>query len=88
VYLKDPDGKLMGKGFAESVYYADPHPNMFHLSGLPDTQKMRELVKPPSPSALLKLKGFLYLLRPSRRMRLKKVLDKCIEQGLPTSFIG
>ncbi|MGZ7050195.1 MAG: lipocalin-like domain-containing protein, partial [Methanobacterium sp.] len=35
VYIKDNNGKLIGKGFAESVYYANVVKNMLHLAGLP-----------------------------------------------------
>jgi len=88
VYIKNLDGDLIGKGFAESVYYADSLPNMFSLAGISDTPEMRELVETPLPSAYLKLKSFLYLAWPSNQKKLKKILKKCVEQGLPTVMIG
>lgn len=88
VYIRNPEGKLLGKGFAESVYYADPNANFFHLSGLPDTLEMRKLMEPPEPSSMLKLKGLLYMAWPPNQKKLEKMLEKCLKQGLPTDFIG
>lgn len=88
VYIRNSEGRLLGKGFAESVYYADAHPNIFHLAGLPDTPEMRKLMEAPEPSALLKLKGLLYMAWPPHQRKLKKTLEKCLEQGLPVDFIG
>ncbi|AUB57743.1 MULTISPECIES: lipocalin-like domain-containing protein [Methanobacterium] len=87
VYIRNPDGRLLGKGFAESVYYADAHGNIFHLAGLPDTPEMRKLMEPPEPSALLKLKGALYMAWPPHQRKLKNMLEKCLEQGLPMDLI-
>lgn len=87
VLLRNFDGKYLGKGFAESVYYADAIPNLFHLAGIPDTSQMRKLMEPPKPSALLKLKGLLYMAWPPNQRKLKKTLEKCLEQGLPADFI-
>ncbi|MGZ7107901.1 MAG: lipocalin-like domain-containing protein [Methanobacterium sp.] len=88
VYIKDNNGKLIGKGFAESVYYANVVKNMLHLAGLPLDDGMIELVKRPSLSKWLKIKSFLYLLQPSKRKKLENTLNKCVDQGLPTSMIG
>lgn len=87
VYIRDPEERYLGKGFAESVYYADAHPNMLHLAGIPDTPEMRKLLKTPEPSSLLKLKGFLYMAWPPHQKKLKTILEKCLKQGLPTDFI-
>jgi hypothetical protein len=88
VNIRDPDGKFLGKGFAESVYYADSHPNALHLAGIPDTPEMRKLLKPPAPSPLLKLKGFLYMAWPPHQKKIKNILEKCLEQGLPADYLG
>lgn len=88
VYIRDQEGRYLGKGFAESVYYADPHSNMLHLAGIPDTPQMRSLLKTPEPSPLLKLKGLLYMAWPPHQKKIKKIMEKCIEQGLPLDFIG
>lgn len=88
VYIKNPEGKLIGRGFAESVYYSDATRNMLHLAGLPVTDEMVELVKKPSASPFLKLKSIIKLATPSNRAKLKKTLEKCVEEGLPDTMIG
>lgn len=88
VNIRNFEGNFLGKGFAESVYYADALANMFHLAGLPDTPEMRKLMEPPEPSSLLKLKSLLYMAWPPHQRKVKKILEKCLEQGLPTDFIG
>ncbi len=88
VVIRDPNEKIIGKGFAESVYYADVIPNMLHLAGLPVTDDMVKLVSKPSASAFLKIKSLIKLAKPSNRAKLKKILDKCIEEGLPTTMVG
>jgi predicted secreted hydrolase len=87
VKIRNPEGKFMGKGFAESVYYADAHANMFHLAGIPDTPKIRKLMEPPEASALLKLKALLYMAWPPHQRKVKNVLEKCLKQGLPVDFL-
>lgn len=87
VYIKNLDGELLGKGFAESVYYADAHTNIFHLAGIPDTPQIRELVETPEASSWLKLQGLLYMAWPPHQKKIKKVLEKCLEQGLPEDFL-
>ncbi|MBM4241312.1 MAG: ATP-binding protein [Euryarchaeota archaeon] len=88
VYIKDKKGNLIGRGFAESVYYANGVKNMLSLSGLPVTPKMLDLVRKPSPLSFLKIRSFLTLAWPANRAKIKKILLKCVEQGLPTSMIG
>ena len=87
VNIRNPEGKFLGKGFAESVYYADAHANIFHLAGIPDTPEMRKLMEPPEASALLKLKALLYTAWPPHQRKIKKVLEQCLEQGLPVDFL-
>jgi hypothetical protein len=87
VIIRDPDDKFLGKGFAESVYYADSLPNVLHLAGIPDTPKIRKLLKPPEASPFLKLKGFLYMAWPPHQRKIKNILEKCLEQGLPIDFL-
>jgi predicted secreted hydrolase len=88
VYIRNINGELLGKGFAESVYYADAHANIFHLAGIPDTPQMRELVETPEASSWLKLQGLLYMAWPPHQKKIKKILEKCLEQGLPKDFLG
>ena len=87
VYIKNFDGKLIGRGFAESVYYADVARNMLYLAGLPVTDEMLSMVKKPSASAILKIKSMLKLVTPSNKAKLKKILENCMEEGLPKTMI-
>jgi len=87
VNIRNNEGRFLGRGFAESVYYADALGNMLSLAGIPDTPKIRKLMETPVPSSLLKLKGLLYMAWPPHQRKLKKMLEKCLEQGLPVDFI-
>jgi len=75
VYLKDPKGNSIGRGFAESTGYADSPINRLKLAGLPSTKEMLDKLDIPQPSPLLKLISFLYILWPSNRSKLKKLLS-------------
>lgn len=88
VYIKNLDGKLIGRGFAESVYYDDVARNMLYLAGLPVTDEMLSLVRKPYASSILKIKSILKLLTPTNRAKVKKILDNCMEEGLPKTMIG
>lgn len=88
VNIRDPDGRFLGKGFAESVYYADSHPNVFHLAGIHDSKNMRKLMKIPEASTGLKIKSALYMAWPPHQRKIKKILTECLEQGLPVDFIN
>ncbi len=79
VYLKDTNGNSIGRGFAESTGYADSPINRLKLSGLPATQEMYDKLEIPQPSSLLKLISFLYILWPSNRAKLKKLLSNCVD---------
>jgi predicted secreted hydrolase len=71
VVLEDADGQDIGRGFAESVSYADATGATLTLAGLPDTPATRELLKPPTPSWWLKLRILLFLRKPSTRKALQ-----------------
>lgn len=79
VYLRDADGNSIGRGFAESTGYADPIINRLKLAGLPATEEMAKQLEIPQPSALLKLTSFLYILWPSNKSKLKKLLSNCVD---------
>ena len=75
VYLEDGQGQRIGRGFAESVSYADAATNMLRLAGLPNTPKLRDLVKRPAPSGLLKLRSMLYVAWPPHKAELGRLLE-------------
>lgn len=79
VYLKDVEGNLIGRGFAESTGYADPILNRLKLAGLPATEEMRDKLEIPEPSSLLKLISSLYILWPSNKSKLEKLLTNCVD---------
>jgi hypothetical protein len=51
------------------------------------TDEMLSLVRKPSASAILKIKSMLKILTPSNRAKLKKILNNCMEEGLPKTMI-
>ena len=79
VYLKDLEGNSIGRGFAESTGYADPIINRLKLAGLPSTQEMQEKLEIPRPSSVLKLVSMLYILWPSNKSKLEKLLTNCVD---------
>ena len=79
VYLKDLEGNLIGRGFAESTGYADPILNRLKLAGLPATEEMQDKLEIPEPSSFLKLISSLYILWPSNKSKLKKLLTNCVD---------
>lgn len=79
VYLEDPEGNSIGRGFAESTGYADTMLNRLKLAGLPATQEMLDKLELPEPSTFLKLISTLYILWPSNKSKLTKILSNCID---------
>jgi hypothetical protein len=79
VYLKDLNGNSIGQGFAESTGYADMPMNRLKLTGLPETVEMLDKLIIPQPSSMLKLISFIYILWPSNRSKLKKLLTNCVD---------
>jgi predicted secreted hydrolase len=79
VYLRDLEGNSIGRGFAESTGYADSPLNRLKLAGLPVTDDMLDKLEIPQPSSMLKLSSFLYILWPSNKSKLKKLLTNCVD---------
>ena len=79
VYLKDSEGNSLGRGFAESTGYADPILNRLKLAGLPATEEMNDKLEIPQPSSFLRLISGLYILWPSNKSKLKKLLTNCVD---------
>lgn len=80
VILKDVAGKEVGRGFAESVSYADTRRTTHRLAGLPEAPAFREAMRPPEPSPLLRLANTVYV------MRHKKELEKIISESAALEF--
>jgi len=62
VVLLDPSGVELGRGFAESVAYADTTRNQLRLAGLPVTDDMVALVKPAAPRLAARLRNMMFVL--------------------------
>lgn len=67
-------GTLVGRGFGEAVGYINPTRNAIALAGMPVTEPMINLFTSRPPSLFMKLQSFLYLLQPSKKAELKKIL--------------
>ncbi|HEV8352638.1 MAG TPA: lipocalin-like domain-containing protein [bacterium] len=80
-YLRDPQGKDIGRGWAESVMYADPADNTAALVGLPRGDATTRALAKTEPSGLQKLWALIYTLWPPHARELKRLLQACIEGG-------
>jgi predicted secreted hydrolase len=82
VYLQDEQGNDVGRGFAESVLYADARRTIVTLAGLPDTETMMKTFEPERPSRLAKLWATAYRVWPPNAKKLKQTLAQCLANGL------
>lgn len=55
VHILNPAGIRIGRGFAESVQYANTNENRLKLAGLPDTPAMLALLQAPAPTLFSKM---------------------------------
>ncbi len=60
-YIYNEDHQLIGRGFAESVSYADTTMNMLALTGMPETDEVKEAIKTPEISQELKERALKYI---------------------------
>lgn len=76
VYLLGPNGEDLGRGFAESVGYAQTLPNVLRLVGIPATAENMTLfgANNPQPGLVLASQAYLFL----NQTALKDVTDLCI----------
>lgn len=76
VYLLDPAGNEIGRGFAESVGYANTLSNMLRLVGIPATDDMLGLFSgnPPDEGMVLASQAFAYL----HATELEEALGACL----------
>jgi predicted secreted hydrolase len=80
VVLTTPDGGDVGRGFAESVAYADTRRTQHGLAGLPQTDEDVRALRAPRPSLRLRLANTLYVLRH------KAELEQIIEDAAGLEF--
>lgn len=86
VYLRDPQGNDIGRGWAESVMYASPLANTLAIIGLPATDASTAALASPMPSALRKLWAMLYVAWPPHARRLRQLLQMCVEGGIQKGY--
>lgn len=77
VYVKAPDGTLLGRGFLELTGYADFRKQVLNIAGMPETEEMMELIEIRSPSPALVLESKNFLAIPENAARLAQTLAEC-----------
>ncbi len=75
-YVLNGDGDLLGKGFAESVAYADTTMNMIELTGMPRIKEVIEACKPAEITEQLEFWCLFYLYMSPDGEQLLKLLGK------------
>ncbi|HPB62884.1 MAG TPA: hypothetical protein PLD15_02935, partial [Mesotoga sp.] len=75
VYALDAEGNIIGKGFAESVSYADTAENALAITGLPYNEEIRQALESPSISDFDKLIIGIYLAWPENQEKLIKLVS-------------
>lgn len=75
VYLLGPNGENLGRGFAESVGYAQTLPNVLRMVGLEPNAENMELfgANPPQPALVLASQAYVFL----NQEELKDVTEMC-----------
>ena len=76
VELRDADGTVVGRGFAESVDYADATSNVLALAGLPVTAEMIALFQTEEPTATLAAESAAYVA--AHADELADALETCL----------
>jgi hypothetical protein len=69
VFLIDPMGKDIGRGFAEAVQYADTTENMTRLAGFGDSQHLYNLLKKTGASLPKRIYNFGYVLTHQKSLK-------------------
>ncbi|HWV24802.1 MAG TPA: lipocalin-like domain-containing protein [Thermomicrobiales bacterium] len=75
-YVYDSEGNEIGRGFSESVNYADTVDQTLRLAGLPVDEEMISLLQAPVPSNQLKSESINYVLK--HQADLNDVIAACI----------
>jgi hypothetical protein len=74
--LRDADGNEVGRGFSESVNYADTIANIAVLAGLPQSDEIFEVLEQQLPSDELIAESTAYVL--AHQKELNEVIAGCI----------
>lgn len=75
-FVYDEDGNEIGRGFSESVNYADTVDQRLRLSGLPQDEASVSLLQAPVPSNQLRSESLKYVLK--HQDELNEVIAACI----------
>lgn len=74
VYLKDKDGKDIGRGFAEAVQYASPLKTTYHIMGYESDDNLQKILKHNYSSPFKRFLSFAYMI--THQKQLKDILAK------------
>ncbi|MCB2189262.1 MAG: ATP-binding protein [Deltaproteobacteria bacterium] len=77
VYLEDPAGNDLGRGFLELTGWADYRGQVLDLAGIPRTQANMEFLDLRDPSDELVAESLYYLAQPENQKKLQEALAKC-----------
>ena len=69
VILKDPDGKDMGRGFAEAVQYADTTDNGLKLAGLEGSAELKKVLTNNTASLPRRISSLVYMLTHQKELK-------------------
>lgn len=82
VYLKDPDGQDIGRGFAEAVQYADTTDNMYRLAGFADRPELIKILEKQTASWPKRMGNMMYVATH------QKALKRTLEAAAGLEFFG
>lgn len=85
-YLRDVQGRDIGRGWAESVMYADPSSNTAEVVGLPPGEGTIQALAPVAPSGMQRLWALLYTIWPPHGREFKRQLQLCLEGGVQKGY--
>lgn len=74
--VTDAEGNEIGRGFGESVNYADTVGQMLRLAGLPETDEIVALLQAPVPTKQLQSESLAYVLK--HQKELNEVIANCL----------
>jgi hypothetical protein len=74
--VTDPEGNEIGRGFGESVAYADTVDQSIRLAGLPQTEEIAALLQAPAPSRQLQSESLMFVL--AHQDELNEVIAACV----------
>jgi hypothetical protein len=83
VVITDPTGKDLGRGFAESVSYADTRKTMHQLAGIPDSEQYIRAMSRRAVPLGLRLCNAVYVI--AHKKEIEAIVDDSAGLGF---FVG